>query len=318
MRARDGRGAVREVCFVTGAHVDQAIRLSGSPRAGHSNPGAVETRPGGAGLNAATAAAALGLRASMAGPVGRDANAAWLRETLARRGIGDALAQMEGARTGLYAAIVAADGDLAFGVADLEIYDRVDAAWLASHCGPALERADCWFVNGNLREAALRELAAAAGGRLLAACTVSPAKAGRLAAIAGRIDLLFANAAEAAALAGQAGEPPALARLLASRGIRAGVITQGAGPVAWWDGEAAGAVDCPPAGRIVDVVGAGDALAGTVLAGRARGLPMARAVRYGVGAAQATIASAEPAREDLDWQMLAAMIGETFDGSSPA
>lgn len=297
---------MREACFITGAHVDQTARLSAPTRPGYSNPGTITLMPGGAGLNAATAAAALGLSCSIAGPVGRDAGALLLHETLARRGIGNALAPMEGARTGMYAATVDMNGDLVLGVADLALYDSVDAKWLFAHCAQSLERADCWFLNANLAAERLNELAGLAGSRFLAACTVSPAKAPRLLPVVGRLDLLCANLVEARSLAGSSDSAAALADRFAGLGAKAGVITDGGRPAAWWSGDRKGTVTPPVAQRIVDVVGAGDALAGTVLAGIARGLAMEQAVRYGIASAQATIASPEPAREDLSWEMLEA------------
>ena len=112
-----------DVCFVTGAHVDLNARLSGPHRTGYSNPGVIVQTPGGAGLNTASACASLGLSAGLVGPVGADEQAELLHRTLARRGIADGLVAMEGSRTGIYAAILACDGDLVLGVADLALYD---------------------------------------------------------------------------------------------------------------------------------------------------------------------------------------------------
>ena len=296
---------MREICFVTGAHVDQTARLSGSTRLGYSNPGVIANLPGGAGLNSASATAALGLQTALASPVGDDANAILLRETLRRRNIADALVTMAGARTGLYSAIVAADGDLILGVADLALYEAIDADWFWAHCGAALDRADAWVLNANLSPAALEAMAQAAGDRFLAVCTVSPEKAPRLRPVMPRADILFGNLDEARALLGRPdASAPELAVELRECGVKAGTISQGPGPVTWWRGGATGQTPSPPPGHVVDVVGAGDALAGTVLAGLARGLAIETCVRYAIAAAQLTIATPEPVREDLSWAMI--------------
>ena len=92
--------AFSSACFVTGAHVDLAGRLDAAPILHVSNPGRFERIPGGAGLNAASAAAALGLSCAIAGPVGDDADAGELKRLAAARGIGDALVSLQGRRTG--------------------------------------------------------------------------------------------------------------------------------------------------------------------------------------------------------------------------
>ena len=148
------------VCFITGAHVDLAGRLDDAPIVHASNPGRFERFPGGAGLNAASAAAALGLSSSIAGPVGEDEAAGELKRLAAARGIADALRPMAGRRTGSYTAIMAPDGEMVIGLADLSIHEAADADWLAEHCGPALEGAELWFVSGNLTVATLEALRA--------------------------------------------------------------------------------------------------------------------------------------------------------------
>ncbi|MEZ5800856.1 MAG: hypothetical protein R3D29_10815 [Nitratireductor sp.] len=57
----------QSACFVTGAHMDIAARLFDIPVYGSSNPGRLVRQPGGAGLNAASVAASLGLSSSLAG-----------------------------------------------------------------------------------------------------------------------------------------------------------------------------------------------------------------------------------------------------------
>ena len=114
-----------QACFVTGAHVDLAGRLDAAPIPHVSNPGRVERQPGGAGLNAASAAAALGLACSLAGPVGEDADAEELRRMAQARDIRPALVAMAGWRTGSYTAIMAPDGEMVIGLADLAIHEAL-------------------------------------------------------------------------------------------------------------------------------------------------------------------------------------------------
>lgn len=305
---RESVPAMADIAFVTGAHVDQTGRLFEAPIPGVSNPGAFVARPGGAGLNAASATAALGVGTALASPLGPDENGRLIRRTLAQRGIADGLVEMAGARTGVYTAIVAPDGDMVIGVADLAIYEAVDADWLLHHCAETLNPAALWFVNANLSAPTLAGLAARKAGRRLAGATISPAKAPRLRPVLNALDFLFTNVAEARALTGEPGAGVVrLVEALMAAGVRAGTLSQGGGPLHWWSGAARGVLTPPAVARIVDVNGAGDALAGTVLAGLWRGDDFETAARHGVAAAQLTLSTPEPFHAGLCWAMLEAI-----------
>ncbi|MCB1445752.1 MAG: hypothetical protein KDJ87_08120 [Rhizobiaceae bacterium] len=303
--------AFSSACFVTGAHVDLAGRLDAAPILHVSNPGRFERIPGGAGLNAASAAAALGLSCAIAGPVGDDADAGELKRLAAARGIGDALVSLQGRRTGSYTSIMAPDGEMVIGLADLSIHEATDADWLMAHCGEALGHADLWLLSTNLTEATLDKLANRAGNRVVAAATISPAKAVRLRPVLARLDLIFTNLAEARAITGLEGaDGERLAAALATSGIRAGTISAAGGPLFWWDGDAIGALAPPPVETIADVNGAGDALAGAALAALSRGLAMEQAARFGIAAAQLTLSVREPFHAGLSWAPVEARAGE--------
>lgn len=293
------------LCVISGAHVDATGRLDGPPAFGFSNPGRMRRAPGGAGLNAASAAASLGLKTALAGAVGDDADGRMLAETLARRGIANALHPLPGFATGQYVALVAPDGQMAIGFADLSIHETADAGWLLSHCGEALRRADAWLVSPNLSQSSLAALAERAQSRLFAAATISPAKAPRLRPVLRRLDLLFSNLAEARALTGLADAPPAaLIDALRQAGVGAAVLTESGNPLHGYEGTGRFCLQPPPVERIADVNGAGDALAGSTLAGLSRGMALADAAALGIAAAQATLASAEPFAAGLEFSAL--------------
>ena len=296
-------------CFVTGAHFDLAGRLDSAPILHVSNPGRFERFAGGAGLNSASAAVALGLAATLAGPVGEDEAGRELRRIAAARGIGDALCPMAGRNTGSYTSIMAPDGEMVIGLADLAIYEAADADWLAGHCGPALAAADLWFLATNSSEATLADLCARAGDKAVAAATISPAKAVRLIPVLSRLDLIFTNLREARAITSLSeADGPMLAGALSGAGVAAGTISAADGALTWWDGAERGMLTPPPMEAIADVNGAGDALAGATLAGLAKGLPMAQAAQAGIAAAQLTLSVREPVHEGLDWAAVEARI----------
>jgi pseudouridine kinase len=300
------------ICFVTGAHIDLTGRLFGIPVLSASNPGRVTARPGGAGLNSASTAARLGASTVIASPVGADPNGEMLHSALAVRGIGDALVPVEHLRTGTYTAIIAPDGSMVIGLADLSIYEAVDADWFMAECSAALEAAGIWFLNANLPAATLSALAAQAGDKRLAAATISPAKAPRLAPILSQVEFLFTNVGEARALlAMPEADADALVAAFITAGVRSGTVSQAAGPLAWWQGGRAGRIPPPPVARIADVNGAGDALAATILAGNLAGIDFERSALLAVHAAQMTLESDEPWCDTLSWKALEARADAT-------
>jgi pseudouridine kinase len=307
VHCREGTQLTDSLCFITGAHIDLTARLFAPAVLAASNPGHVTARPGGAGLNSASTAASLGSRALMASPIGDDVHGETLRRVLHERRIGDALVPVDGLRTGTYTAIIEPAGTMLIGLADLAIYEAVDAGWFFANCGEALEQAGIWFVNANLPAQTLAALAARAGSRKIAAATISPAKAPRLSAILPRTDFLFTNLSEARALTGLAhADADELARALFLAGAKSGTLSSASGPLTWWHEGDSGAILPPPVERIVDVNGAGDALAATILAGLGKGLQFCRAAELGIHAAQMTLASPEPWCESLSWAALEA------------
>lgn len=292
--------------FFSGAHFDVTGRLAGPAIARVSNPGRMERHPGGASLNAASIAAALGLPCALASPVGADADGHALHKVLATRGIGDALFDKANMPTGTYTAIMEPDGNMVIGLADLDIYERAAAEeYLA--VGEAARNAQAWFLPANLTEEALGELCAQAGNRFLALASVSPAKSVRLKTVLGKCDVLFTNRAEAAAITGlDNADASELAQALAKMGAKAGTLSDGAAPLTWWNGAQKGMLRGGPIQTVTDVNGAGDALAGAMLAALAKGTPFVEAARYGMAAARLILKSRQPFLPGLDWAALEA------------
>jgi sugar/nucleoside kinase (ribokinase family) len=119
----------------------------------------------------------------------------------------------------------------------------------------------------------------------------------RLADHLARLDLLFTNAAEAAALVGP-GAPAELARRLVAKGVGGVVLGQGAAGLALADDTDSLSLEAL-AVPVVDVTGAGDALAAAVLAARLAGLDLAAAGRIGRLASALAVASDEAVPKDF-------------------
>ena len=247
------------------AHFDTIAKLDRPPEPA-SIPGRVRRYAGGAGFNASRQHVRAGGRATLhtPGPV----------EQLRPYAAGVALAPIGASDGGpSYTAILDPAGDLVVAVADMDCYDRLQPdeadARGASHL----------LVDANLSAAFLEALVAGLAPEVkLYAMAVSPAKIGRLSSFAERIDILFANRRE---------------RQAANLPVRAALVTDGPGAMRFEsaDGSISHRVDPQP---VVDVTGAGDAVAGTFLFALMNGSDPATALAMAAAAAAETIAAAGP------------------------
>jgi sugar/nucleoside kinase (ribokinase family) len=119
----------------------------------------------------------------------------------------------------------------------------------------------------------------------------------------GRIDILFANEAELAAMTGNDDFDAALRELGAKVPVL--VVTRGANGAVALAGDERAAVPAEPIAKLVDTTGAGDLFAAGFLAGQARGLGLEPSLRLGAIAA-AEVISHYGARPEADLKVLAA------------
>lgn len=294
---------VRRVLCIGAVHWDSLAHAQHPIVADTSTPAAIEQKPGGVATNVARALGRLGIPVTLTGVIGNDVAGATLRSLLETEGIDLNLVCRDGAITAQYLALHDPDGGLAAACVDdrilseapPDLFDGLLDARAASD-----DRSAFWFADANLPEGILRRIAELApAGALIADC-VSTAKAGRLAAIAGRISLLFANRGEAAVLARCTGEaePVEIIARLHDLGIAEIVMTDGADPVTISDGNRVTSHQPPPV-SVVDVTGAGDALIAGTLAACARDRDLQEAVLSGLDAARLTVQRAGAVPQDL-------------------
>lgn len=283
---------------IGGAHLDRRGRVLGAYHPGASNPGRLTEDVGGGVFNALRNAVAAGIAGRLISVRGGDAAGAAVAQAIAAAGIEDLSAVFLDRATPSYTALITADGELIAGLADMALYEVAFAKQLVRlKARAALAAADAVLVDANLPDRALSVLA----GQLrretpVFALAVSPAKAVRLKPLIPRLTGMFMTAREAAALAGaDAGAPVAAAAALARAGLARGAITQGAAPLIGFDEAGLFRLTPPAARNIVDVTGAGDALAGVTMAAVMAGTPWRAALRRGVAAALITLESAAAA-----------------------
>lgn len=302
------------ILAIGGAHLDRKGWLAAPHRAGASNPGHWETEAGGGVFNAARNLSRLGHQVALVAPRGGDAAADLVARAAQAAGIEDCPLTFLDRATPSYSAILEPDGNLVTALADMALYDLVPARrLLTSRLRKRLAAAELLLVDSNLPESALSALADAAAnlGLPLAVIAVSPAKVVRWRASLAKITCLAMNAAEAQALTGgQAADAGQWPDLLARAGLSAGLVSAGAGPVAGFAGDQASIILPPRLGHLVDVIGAGDALASGYLDGMLGGGSIEANLTRGIALARLTAGVRGPVLPDLTRAMLAQAVAD--------
>lgn len=300
--------------------LDRSYRITGTVVPGSSNPATGRTSFGGVARNVAENLVRLGVRAALVSVVGDDVPGRALLDDLDRLGVDSwGVRPLAGRTTSTYGAVLGPDGELVLGVADMDTLDELTPERIAE----PLSRVDpgAWvFADANLPSASQTRLATArrTRGFLLAVDTVSVAKAPRLPADLGAIDLLFTNIDEGRALLLDRGRPVGttpeeVADGLRAAGARSVVLTIGADGQVVSTAEQIVRLPAVPA-SVVDVSGAGDALVGATLADLVRGRSLVEAVRSGAAAAAMATESPVSVNPSLTGAAVAARRGKVPSG----
>ncbi len=279
------------IAVVGGINQDIVIQVPRIPRPGETvHHGRLGRYAGGKGANQAVAAARAGAAVSMLGAVGTDAAGDDLLRGLAADGVDTThVARVDSAATGTALIAVDAAGTNSIAVAEGANFE-IDPEAVAS----AVAGIQPVAVIGQREvpdEATLAAFRAAPPG--LRVLNVSPVDEIETIDLS-LVDIAIVNEIEAAQLAGDNDEPPALAQAVATRTHRGCVVTLGgAGLVAHVDGQTHIQPAFPT--TVVDTTGAGDAFCGVFTASLAFGHPVETALRWGqaAGALAATRAGAQ-------------------------
>lgn len=294
------RQARKIILGIGGAHIDRRGQVSVDFVAGASNPGTMGEDVGGGTFNALRTAVRRGADAWLMSVRGGDAAGDTVARAIAQGGIRDLSVTFLDRRTPSYTALLDRHGDIIAALADMSLYDLAFGKQLRrASVRQAAGQADALFVDANLSTEALGRVPGLAGGKPVFAIAISPAKAVRLSQVLDRLSCLFLNTREAGALTGldAAADPIDFIAPLRARGLRSGVVSKGERRVAAFDEAGAFVITPPRPRRILDVTGAGDAVAGATGAALLSGTPLSQAVRLGLAAALLAIESADPAPE---------------------
>lgn len=286
--------ALPRVTAVGACHLDRKARAAAPFVQGASNPVALQPCPGGVARNVAENLARLQVRTALVSRLGRDAEGEALLAGLRSLPLDlGGVTRSDTAPSAFHLIALEPDGEMLVAVADMRVYDEMTPALLQGLPG-ALWQADAVFADCNLPAETLGWLAARrSDSRLFAVNGVSPAKARRLRDCLGVCDMLFVNRGEAAALLDKAEvAPEALAAALVAAGAGEVMVTLGAAGIAVARKQET-LVLPGGEGPIVDITGAGDALAAAYLEARLRGLGLGAAAERALAAARLTVACAE-------------------------
>ena len=306
---------MKKILVLGGAHIDRRGMIETETAPGASNPGSWMEEAGGGGFNAARNLSRLGFQVRIIAPRGGDVTGEAVAEAAKQAGVEDTPFTFTflDRRTPSYTAILERDGNLVIALADMDLYKLFTPRRLKIRAvREAITASDILLCDANLPDDTLTALGlvARACEKPLAAIAISPAKAVKLKAALGDIDILFMNEAEARALTGEtAANVRDWPDILRKAGLCGGVVTRGASEVVAFNGTEKAILHPPLIREVKDVTGAGDAMASGYLAAIAEGKTIAEALRQGAAAAAITVQSPFATSHELSKDSVEAMLG---------
>lgn len=291
------------VC-IGGLNIDRKLRLLAQALPGSSNPCEAHETPGGVVRNVAENLARLGLPVALVAAVGDDAGGRMLLEQAAQVGMDlGAVIRLRGHVSDSYTAVLDPDGSLALGLAAMPLVERLNP-WALQASQGLRARAALVIGDGNLPADAWPLLLAEArdGAAPLVCVAVSEAKMARLPGPLAGLHLLMLNAGE---LATVDADPPRALAALHARGVQRVLVSRGADGLLLSEPGRSPRHWPAPAVDVVDVTGAGDALAAGVCAGLLRdAADFDAAARLGLALAALTLQTADSVHPDLNPRFL--------------
>ncbi len=301
----------KRVLVIGAASLDVLGQPMGVPEPGTSNPAHVRTSFGGVARNVAENLARLGQPVTLISAVGKDDLGAQLLNHTASAGVDVShCLQISDASTATYIAILDENGNLYYGLDDMSILRHVSSAYLRSLADLFADSA-LVFVDANLAPATLRTVFSLAKRNRLPVCAdaTSTPLAKRFENHLSRLFLLNANRSEASALLDNRIEVNDMTSALAAArefvrlGVEIAVIPMGEGGVCYATSQTSGHIPAVLT-RIVDSIGAGDALTATTLFGILNDMDIDEAIRLGVTAASLTLTHTGAVVPNLSLELL--------------
>ncbi len=301
---------------IGGAHIDRRGIMRADYIFGASIPGTMIEETGGGVFNALRVATQFHVDCTLLSVRGGDAAGEMVASEAKRAGIADLSSVFLDRTTASYTALLTREGDVVAALADMSIYESALPRQIARRqTREAIATSDAVLIDANMPEEAIVRLVQRCAGKPIFAVAISPAKAVRLRPVLGQLSCLFLNQREARAILGvdDANKPTHgadLAKALSEQGVERSVLTNGADAVCVAYGGTITTLTPPKARHVMDVTGAGDALAGTTIAALLNNATFADAIRHGLAAAAITVETAEACADFSDKSRFAALLAQ--------
>lgn len=295
----------RAVLCVGALHYDRITRCERPIRKYTSNPVQSQRTPGGVAHNIARNLRLLDRRVGLCSLIGTDGGG--LIRHLSDCGIDVGLIeQSDEMPSADYTAVLEPSGDLAFGLADMAIYDHMDKCFLGRRLADMLNW-PVWLIDANLPESALRYLTSIKSDQVICAAPVSVRKSERWKGCMDGVDLWVGNEQEVGAMTGMVADTPTkvIAAAEALYGMGPSVVVASLGEQgAILKTELVSGHWSAAASEIINVNGAGDALYAGFLDAYLSGESPESAIEQALAIASLTVETSASVRRGFDREMV--------------
>ncbi|MEM1377903.1 MAG: PfkB family carbohydrate kinase [Pseudomonadota bacterium] len=294
--------AMRTILGIGGANLDWVAKMGIPGIDGASMPGQARSAVGGCCMNTMRVLAQLCPDEQLAfiSARGGDFAGSQVADAIEASGITDQSAVFLDRSTPTYTAVLNHHGDVEAAVADMALYESALPRHLRRReVRQSVAEAELLIIDANLPAETIEQTLQGTHAFKIG-LAISAAKAERLTPAAENFDLIFLNRRELRAMTGQDD-----AEHLRALGFRCAVVSDGPNPITILDEASIAEVSVPAVPTIVDVTGAGDALAAGVIAAHIRSsdTSLADCVRIGIHASAAALQTHGPV-PTLDWDTL--------------
>ncbi|AFZ68045.1 carbohydrate kinase family protein [Deinococcus peraridilitoris] len=288
----------RAVTVIGGANVDVKLTLNASPVPATSNPGRLDSSPGGVARNVAENLARLRVPVRLISAVGNDAHGEMLLSEAHAAGVDVTSVLRVNEPTGTYTAVLAPEGELVIAVAAMDVTAQLNVSALQARRS-LLEDSALVIVDGNLSSEALSFVGCTAheAGVPLIIEPVSVPKAAKVRALLHlglQVHTLTPNCQELEAMLARPlsthEDLLRAARELHGWGVQRVWVRLGADGSLFCTARHAEVLPALPA-RVTDVTGAGDAMLAGYAAALLEGQSDLQSARFGHAAAALTVES---------------------------
>ncbi|WP_093856724.1 PfkB family carbohydrate kinase [Tenuibacillus multivorans] len=284
----------KNITCIGGANIDRKARSKEPIQLGSSNPVKTEESLGGVARNVAENLVRLGCDTSVVTFVGQDKEGDWILNSSQKLGMDISHSvTIPNHRTGTYTALIDETGEMVVSMADMDIYDQVTSNLLENSWNH-IASSKAIFMDTNIHATSLQFIIEKCHSAQIPLYVdpVSSIKAQKLPNDLSGIDTLMPNQEEAELLSGvkinDNNDCIEASKKIRERGVNNVIITLG-GEGIYYSSKHKSNWLKPPQTNVVDVTGAGDAFAASLIYGMEQGQSLEEASKFGLAGASLTL-----------------------------